>query len=567
MFNRNEFMEYVNFNPRGYVKEKAHILGEGSLGGKAKGLLFAKYILENLEEIPPWPVYIPPSRFISTEVFDDFIKINSLEEVVEKGDWDEVKKAFDKALLPDSVIADLQKWVYEMDYPLAVRSSSLLEDNIKYSFAGKYLTLFISNRGSVEERIKGLVCAIKKVYASTYSPSAQEYRKKRSLTDEKMGVIIQQLIGRTRGVEFYPEIAGVGFSRNYRRWTERIRIEDGVVRIVFGLGTRCTGRNYARIFSLSNLALRPEGSNPYEIMRYSQENFDLLDLGTGEFKTYNINDRKDLIKYHPHFDKLASLFSFESGMVIPFSAVNDGKIIFTFDGFPKTYPNFFRLIGFLFRLFEKKMGMPVDVEFASEPRESFFALVQLRPLLSYESYRPVAIPKGIPEHKIILRGNKMLTNGMLRGVRYLVYVDPWKYMEIFNPYSVAREIGRINRSLEGERFILIGPGRWGSTNPRQGVPIEYSEISNCGIIVEIGILEKGFTPELSYGTHFFADLDIDGILYLPVFIGADGNLFNKNWFDSKEYEMTKHPAIRIYRGSFSVYLDGNRVIGVVIDES
>lgn len=567
MFNGTKLKEYVDFNPKDYVEDKSHILGEGSLGGKAKGLLFAKHILENLEEIPPWPIYIPPSRFISTEVFDDFIKVNSLEEVIEKGDWEEIRKAFDKASLPQSVVEDLRKWVCEMDYPLAVRSSSLLEDNIRYSFAGKYLTLFVSNRGSVEERIRSLVCAIRRIYASTYNPSAQEYRRKRALTGEKMGIIVQQLIGRVRGKEFYPEIAGVGFSRNYRRWTERIRIEDGVIRLVFGLGTRCTGRNYARIFSLSNLALRPEGSNPYEIMKYSQESFDLLDLESGEFKTYNINDRRDLIRYHPGFDRIASLFSFESSMIIPFSLFGEGKIIFTFDGFPKSYPNFFKLISFLFRLFEREMGVPVDIEFASEPRESFFALVQLRPLSSYESYRPVSIPKDVPQQKVILRGNKMLTNGVLKSVQYLVYVDPWKYMEVFDPYAVAREIGKINKSLGGEKFILVGPGRWGSTNPRQGVPVEYNEISNCGLLVEIGILEKGFTPELSYGTHFFADLDLDGILYLPVFVGADGNVFNREWFDSKEYQVGKHPALRIYKGSFSAYLDGNRVIGVVVDES
>lgn len=567
MFNGTKVKEYVGFNPKDYVKNKSHILGEGSLGGKAKGLLFAKYVLENLEEIPPWPIYIPPSRFISTEVFEDFIKVNSLEEVVERGNWEEIKIAFDKASLPRPVVEDLKKWVCEMDYPLAVRSSSLLEDNIRYSFAGKYLTLFVSNKGSVEERIKSLTCAIKKIYASTYNPSAQEYRRKRALADEKMGVIIQQLIGRVRGKEFYPEIAGVGFSRNYRRWTERIRIEDGVVRLVFGLGTRCTGRNYARIFSLSNLALRPEGNNPYEIMRYSQENFDLLDLESGEFRTYNINDRKDLIKYHPNFDRIASLFSFDSSIITSFSSLSDGKIIFTFDGFPKFYPNFFRLIGFLFRLFEREMGLPVDIEFASEPRESFFALVQLRPLSSYESCRPVSIPKDIPQQKVILRGNKMLTNGILKAVKYLVYVDPWKYMEVFDPYSIAREIGRINRSLEGEKFILVGPGRWGSTNPRQGVPVEYNEISNCGLLIEIGILEKGFTPELSYGTHFFADLDLDGILYLPVFVGVNGNVFNRDWFDSREYQSSKHPALRIYKGNFSAYLDGNKVIGIVVDES
>ena len=158
----------------------------------------------------------------------------------------------------------------------------------------------------------------------------------------------------------------------------------------------------------------------------------------------------------------------------------------------------------------------------------------------------------------------MVSNGLIGRTEWLVYVDPDLYGTDGRNHEIAREIGRINRSLEGSRYILVGPGRWGSTNADLGVPVQYDELCNSGCIVEIGIRERDFTPELSYGTHFFLDLDVDGILYLPVFAGETGNEYDKSWFDGSPYEQGRHPAVRIYRGAFAVYMDGESEIGRVV---
>nr|HPK07279.1 PEP/pyruvate-binding domain-containing protein [Aminivibrio sp.] len=212
---------------------------------------------------------------------------------------------------------------------------------------------------------------------------------------------------------------------------------------------------------------------------------------------------------------------------------------------------------------EERMGMPADMEFAYDTEREKLTLLQLRPLASYEEMARVAIPE-VRDENVILKGNRMVSNGKLENVHHLVYVDPSVYGKDATFYEVAREIGRINHKLSGTNYILVGPGRWGSTNPKLGVPVRYNEICNCGCLVEVGILESDYTPELSYGTHFFLDLDVDGTLYLPVFDGMKGNIYNREWLGSSFYEQKRHPAVRHYTGNFSVLLDGENEVGVVI---
>jgi hypothetical protein len=368
----------------------------------------------------------------------------------------------------------LKEILQVMDYPLAVRSSSLLEDNIKYSFAGKYYTTFISNRGTERERLKQLEKAIKEVYLSVYGPDAVTYRKKHASGQrELMGVIVQRLIGSQKGIYFYPDVSGVGFSRNYRRWTDRIKIEDGVVRLVFGLGTKCTGRGYARIFSLTNLRLRPEGNNPQEIAKNSQEAFDVLNLMTGELETYDINDVPQFLSYHPRISDIAQVYSRKDNAILDLNMLSSKsgleKYIFTFENFPRRHKAFFNTVSALFKCLESEMKVPVDIEFTYDLETGEFYLVQARPLSSYETFRKVHIPKDIDKRCVLLKGDRMLTNGVLKNIKYIVYVDHEVYSNYKDKHEIARIIGRINKSL-GDRYILVGPGRWGSSNPYLGVP-------------------------------------------------------------------------------------------------
>jgi hypothetical protein len=175
----------------------------------------------------------------------------------------------------------------------------------------------------------------------------------------------------------------------------------------------------------------------------------------------------------------------------------------------------------------------------------------------------VEIPP-VADDQVLLKGDRMVSNGVLEGVRHLVYVDAEAYMSNWDPVRVAQAVGHMNARLKGEPYILVGPGRWGSSNPSLGVPASYAQICNCGCLVELSLPSYGMSPELSYGTHFFLDMDSDGILYLPVFDGQEGNHFNRRWFSSAPFEQGLHRAVRLYSGVFNVYLDGQGERGIVV---
>ncbi len=568
----SKITRYLAFDPQLSPLYHDQTIGQGKLGGKARGLLFAEQILRRSNDPLFNRVAVPVSFFVATGVFDDFVSKNQLHRIVESGrNFEQIEAAFINGAFAPPIRKKLAELVDQLPFPLTVRSSSLLEDNLRYSFAGKYLTVFITNTGTKEERVASLEKAVKRVFASIYSPNAVEYRRKHGLRGDKMAVIIQQLTGKEHGSFFYPEISGVGFSKNYRRWTKEVRKEDGVVRLVFGLGTRCVGREYARTFSLTDLELRPEGHNSWSIAKYSQERFDALDLVSGNIRVFNINQKLSILKYHPCFNQYGQIYRAAKEQIENFTGTqlptlgSRDKIVLTFQNFARLHPDFFRLIVTLMTTLEKELGLPVDIEFTYDPEERLFSLVQMRPLPSYEEYRSVQIPPNLPPDNILFKGNRMLTTGILLGVTRLIYVDPYLYKRTRNKHSVAREVERLNRLLEGERYILVGPGRWGSTKAELGVPVSYSQISNAGLIVELGIRQANFVPELPYGTRFFHDLEVDNILYLSVSDTISDNTFNSAWFNSKatSAEPTGHPAVRIYSGIFNAYLDGERREGCV----
>jgi len=564
---------YVAFNPLDIPACRARMLGSGFVGGKAKGLFLAEQVLAR-RGLLGTRVLIPPTWVLPTGVFEQFLDENDLYRFSPGArtmeEYAEIVAAFARAPLPGPARQRLASWLAEVDYPLAVRSSAFLEDSLRYSFAGKYHTVFIPNRGPLEVRLAALEAAIKEVYASVYCPDAVAYRQRRGLGDDSMAVILQRLVGEEHRDLFYPEISGVGFSRNYRCWSERVRPEDGVLRLVFGLGTRCTGRGYARLASLTNPELRPEGNDPRDVARYSQEIFDALHLPSGRLQSWNINQRPDVVACHPHFSWYAQLYLPDRNELVPPPALlPEGpagtRYVFSFPALVQHFRPVLETARELFDLLEDSQAMdtPVDVEFTYATGTREFCVVQARPLSSYEEFRPVRIPSMLPG-ELILRGDRMMTNGQLENVNHLVYVDPDLYRHTADKARVAREVGRVNERLAGDRYILVGPGRWGSSHPAQGVPVQYREVAHAGLLVELGSREESFIPELSYGTHFFADLENDRILYLPVFTHLGSNVYHREWFCRYPAEDTGHPAVKVYRGRFSAYLDGRQPLGVVV---
>jgi len=291
---------------------------------------------------------------------------------------------------------------------------------------------------------------------------------------------------------------------------------------------------------------------------------------SGQLESYNINSVPEVAGYHGAFRAIAQIYNAAENALQDIPGLDlprprpDYRFVFTFHRLPHLQPALFSTVRFLFETLEKRMGTPVDIEFTFETDDGCFSLVQARPLSSYEEYQRVEIP-DLTGKTLILRADTMVTNGTLEGIKNLVYVDHDAYRTTMDRHAVAREIGRLNQELYPDRYILVGPGRWGSSDPSRGVPVQYSEISGAALLVELGISHHGFTPELSYGTHFFADLELDGILYMPVFDNRKSNVFNVEWFKTHPYDPTGQRALRLYKGNFSAYLDGHDVTGSVVE--
>lgn len=564
---------YFAWQPQDDPEFAPLILGSGTIGGKGRSLLFALRKLRDSGDEELAGTKVPDSIYLSIEIFHRFLEnVRGLDKLLSEGEPQQIEKAFMDTPLPDEAHTFITSFLAGMNDPVVIRSSSRLEDDVKHSFAGKYLTTFLCNgEGSAEERAEAVEKEIKRIYSRTFFPAATEYRMRHNLGDDDMGIIIIRMAGRWRGRYYYPTIAGVGYSQNFRRWTTRIRQEDGLVRLVFGMGTMSTKRGYARTVSLSNPILRPEGFSPEKISAIAQESFHVIDReNPNALTTLDIKKEwRHLIKYHSDFSAYAQIYSFIDGeggfsrlMKNMLQLPQSSKVCFTFDEFPQMYPGFYKRIKKTLKLLEAEMGLPADLEFAFEPAEDSFCLIQSRPFWS-NAHMYGGIP-DVEKSRILLQADRMVTHGSVQDIPKIVYVDYGHYYKDHDFYGTARLIGELNSSSD-EPYILVAPGRIGSSNPELGVPVHYSELTRCRAMVELGIPRLGFMPELSYGTHFFSDLEVDGVLYMPVFAGEDRNIFNADWFEETKWEKCANEAVRIYRGNFAVYMDGETNRGIIVD--
>jgi hypothetical protein len=540
-------------------------IGRGKIGGKAAGLMLAWKILQQEDDDAPNEVGspdegmdikghlgIPESYFIGADVFYDFLSLNRLHDTLNQkyktreqieADYPAIREAYIGGRFPDEIVYSLKELLKEVgNAPLIVRSSSLLEDNFGTSFAGKYDSFFCPNQGTLEENLEALTLAISKVYASVPSPVPILYRQHMGLVDydERMAVLIQKVQGTQYGHFFFPALAGVGFSFNPFRWNSRIHQEDGFLRVVWGLGTRAVERvagDYPRMVALSHPQLRPE-AGAKEIKRYSQHFIDLIDLADNQLKTLPISEV--LSVGYPAVRFLASVD--KGGYLQPmFSQSHDidpQKLVLTFEILLKD-TTLVPLMKAILTKLERRYGWPVDIEFtvdigSEHPQPSLMVhLVQCRPQSSHESDWRIQIPSAIPEEDILFSANKLVPHGLVPQIRYVVYVDPEKYDQIPDPTTklqLARVVGHINQRLEGQRFILMGPGRWGSSNIDLGLKVTYADIHNTSVLAEIALARGDGTPELSYGTHFFQNLVEARIYPLPLYPHQDDTIFETAFF-------------------------------------
>ncbi len=524
--------------------------GKGKIGGKAAGIELARKILQSDKQLVEH-VSVPKSYFIATDVFDRFKHANGLtgmmnqkykpvEEV--QNQYPGIRKDFAAGQLPDDILENLQNLLQRSGRtPLIVRSSSLLEDSYGTSFAGKYDSYFCANQGSPEENLVALTQAITQIYASVYSPDALLYRKRMSVLDysEHMAVLIQLVEGEQHGHWFFPPIAGVAFSRNPFRWTPRIKPEDGLVRLVCGLGTRAVDRtnDYARMVALSHPTIRPE-SGADAIRNYSQKKMDLLNLDTNRLETQPITAVlhgglpwiRMLAQQHSDGDLRKLL------MVNP--NIEPASLVLTFDQMMQQ-TEFVPQVKRMLRKLSKHYDTAVDVEFTARviqegktPKVSI-CLVQCRPQSYRAEHAAEAIPEGIEEADKVMGTRSMVPDGRVDGVTFVVVVPLDKYQALAAPVKktgIGRVIGRLNQALQGESFILIGPHRWGSNNPDLGVRVTYADVYNSRMLIELVPGSGSESGEPSYGTHFFQDLVEANIFPLAITVDDEKGFFRDSHF-------------------------------------
>jgi hypothetical protein len=501
--------------------------GQGLIGGKAAGMVLGHTILRAQECATAGP---PETVFLLSDAYDQFKALNGLthlehhkykpiEEIRE--DFRAIGEVFRNAEFPPR-IADLLR--VELDrlgpVPLVARSSSLLEDSFGATFSGIYRSIFLPNTGTLEHRLQELLGAIAEIYAGVFSPDAMTYRRRHHLIDydERMAVMIQAVVGRRRGRYYFPAYAGVAFSRNDYRWNARIRREDGLVRVVLGLGTHAVDRvgDYARMVALKAPTVRPEGTAE-EILRASQKQVDVVDLEGGGFLTIPVAEA--LKAFDAPVADYVSVMEPDGRLSTPVAnhvLAPHSSLVVTFDRL-LARGEFPERVHRILKTLEQAYETPVDVEFAADGEE--LCVVQCRPLGGETARQRTPVPSNIPPEDQVFSARRYVNNGLLEGIEYVVLIDPRDYGPLSIPErrKVARAVGEVNDALQGKRFLLMGPGRWGSQDIRLGVQVTFADICNASALLEIARASEGFAPEPSFGTHFFQDLIEASILYLPLY--------------------------------------------------
>jgi pyruvate,water dikinase len=548
----------------------------GKLGGKAAGLMLASEVLKkaaNGSELLA-AVKTPKTWYLTSDVILSFIDSNGLEEIVEikyedighvRQEYPYVVNVFKNSPLPPEIINGLSVALDELgDRPLIVRSSSLLEDRLGTSFAGKYKSLFLANQGTKPERLAALADAVTEVFASTFGPDAIEYRAAHDLVDfhEEMGVLIQEVAGTKVGRYFFPAFAGVAFSNNEYRWSRRVRREDGLLRMVPGLGTRAVDRlsdDYPILLAPGQPSLRPNVTTDEKI-RYSPRMMDVINLESNAMETVEV--RELLREYAAEYPLLTQLVSIaredrlEEARPFAFDSSRD-HLVMTFEGLIARTPVVEQLRTILETL-QRELRMPVDIEFAHDGQDLY--LLQCRPQSYGPMTQPALLPRNVPPESILFTATRFVSNGVVSGITHVVYVDPQKYGDISDRavlLTVGRVISQLNALLPKRKFILMGPGRWGSRGDiRLGVNVTYSDINNSAMLVEIARQKRGYVPEPSFGTHFFQDLVEASIRYLPLYPDEPGILFNESFL------CTAGNILPELLPEFAPYADVVRVIDV-----
>lgn len=558
-------------------------IGKGSLGGKARGLAFLSTLLHRNPGLhakyPGVDIIVPRTLVLTTETFDEFIEAGGLKELSKLDLTDEeIAERCLAADFPRAAAKELVRYIEETQHPLAVRSSGMLEDAQFRAYAGLYRTYMIPNdHPDPALRFEELIKAIKLVYASTFfqGPKAFAHRVGQSTEEEKMAVIIQELVGHQHHEFFYPGISGVAQSHNYYPFA-RMKPEEGIATIALGLGKTVVEGGKSLRFSPRHPQIMPQFHNPEDWLENAQQSFYALVMGRPELPL-GVDDEATLVQrdiydalneppvamavgtYIPEEDRIRDTAHGEGPKVVNFSQVLKYK------RFP--LPD---LLSDVLDLGREGMGTPVEIEFsvrlyAEKESKPAFALLQIRPMTARADQVEVEINKR-DEQRAFCISHSALGNVSRRDIEHIVYVRP----ETFDPgrtVEIARDIGRLNAVIRqrDDEYILIGPGRWGSADPWLGIPVSWADISSICAVVET--VSPKLKAQPSQGSHFFHNVTTLGISYLTV-RDNPGDHLDWDWLTSQplsgKTEFVGHVRLK---DPLTLKVDGRKSKAVIIADS
>jgi len=523
--------QIINFDPELLSNQRFILrMGKGSLGGKGRGLAFICNFIENIDfgkVIPQMKIRIPATAIIGAMEFDKFLEINELyHDVYSNNSYEHIKNLFLSSSLSETLRERLFLYVENATKPLAVRSSGLFEDSLLQPFSGVYATYLLpNNHPDVRVRYHQLETAVKLVYASIFTEDALAYfdAVNYKIEEEKMAVIIQEVVGHQYNHKYYPSISGVAQSYNFYP-VSYMEPEDGFAVAAIGLGLYVVGGENAFRFCPKYPDINH--STIHDLMTSSQKMFYAIDMSRdtidlenegqeAAIRKYTINDaEEDGILQH-----CASVYSRENDDLVPGISMNGPRVVDFANILKYRYIPFADTIKLLLRLFNEAMGSPVEIEYAVDLERSIdgkptFYLLQIKPLIRNEEELQVDLGSFHPD-EIILHASRGMGNGIVKGIRDVVFVKPEAFDKT-KTRKIAEEIIQINKKMDlsGKEYILIGPGRWGTRDPLTGIPVLWANISKARIIVEMGLSE--FPLDSSLGSHFFHNVTSMNVGYFSV---------------------------------------------------
>ncbi len=570
IYKKERFDEYSNFAR----------IGDGSLGGKGRGLAFIGAMIKRYPKLEQenFAVNIPKTVVICTDIFDEFMETNELYPIaLSDTDNDTILKYFLRASLPSRLIEDLMAFSEVVKGPIAIRSSSLLEDSHYQPFAGIYSTYMIPKQEDKYEMLRSLSDAIKAVYASVFYQDSKAYMTATSnlIDQEKMAIVLQEVVGTQYGDHYYPTISGVARSLNFYPIGNE-KAEDGIANIALGLGKYIVD---------GGLTLRFSPRHPHNILQMSSTDFALRETQT-RFYALDLNPENIVDKFSVddafNLKKLTLKEADADGSLKFITSTYDPYDMIIRDGY---YPGGRKILSFvnvlqhdvfplastldqLLQIGQKEMGRPVEIEFAinmnkQDPRIATFYLLQIRPIVDNKEVMNEDL-SVIQQEDTILSSTSVLGHGIINDVQDVIYVKTGAF-NAANNQLIAYDIEKMNRKFTGTEtnYVLVGPGRWGSSDPWLGIPVKWPHISNAKVIVECGL--ENYRVDPSQGTHFFQNLTSFGVGYFTI------NPFKgEGWFDEdylnqlsavEETEYLRH--VRLH-APIVIKMDGKRSLGVVM---